>query len=116
MGSKLLAQIGYDVECHLTHVNWALFGILDDRNQSFDDARLRFNIVLLIELISGSVADCFHDSNSSFVVCVRSKESVEDMMSLDFVEVLWNQREQVCDYCEAMDLELLKLRWLITRY
>jgi hypothetical protein len=103
--TALVTDVRQDVEGEFSQVecSW-LLAMLDDVEQTL-------NQVLLLELDLekievGSIQQGFHSSSSALVIFLVAQETCNDLVSIDLVNVLRDQRHEVSNDVESMDLQL----------
>lgn len=55
---------------------------------------------------------CLQASKSSIIIIIRTQKVYQGQVSTTLMEMLRNQWDQAGHHTQAMDLDLLKLRWL----
>ena len=83
---------------------------MDDLNEHLDEPAVVQVLLEVVEL--GSLQQSFHASEPALVVSVDLHHLDEVLVSVQAVDVLGDQWEQVAQDGQAVDLELLKLWWL----
>lgn len=106
----VLTQISNDIEGILSQVKVDLSTLSNDLKQNINQATVVE--VLLEELELRSLKDGLQTGQSPVVISVVGDHLDEVLVSIQAVDHLWDERQQVAEQTETVDLQLLLLRRL----